>query len=705
MSVEAAVRLREGDRISHYRIVEKIGEGGMGCVFLAKDLHLRRSVAIKVLSENVSSDKSRLSRFEQEAVAASALNHPNILTIHEIGESDDSRFIVSEYVKGVTLREKVPHLTVTESVDIAIQIASALDAAHKHGIVHRDIKPENIMVREDGLVKVLDFGLAKLTEKQISFLNTEAETLAMVKTEPGMIMGTASYMSPEQARGLEVDRRTDIWSLGAVLFEMLTGHPPFGGETAMDIIASILNKEPKPFLSTNGSAEYSNIVLRSLQKSPADRYQTSNEMLADLRSLKHGREAESQFRNIPRSKTLPGKNTEVLPAVATSPVAKPIWTRRAYVGGVLFLLALASLLVIYQMSGRGLSTANSAQQSSSKASVNSPAYDMYVRGKVNVVSANRQDNETAIKLLEQAVDVDPNYAEAYAALAQAYNFKSFNFASESERKKLDEDAEVAVNKALALNPNLAEGHLARGLVLWTHTKRFPHEQAIQSFKRAISLNPNLDDAHQWLAAVYLHIGLLNEAWDEAQKALAINPNNTTGRFRLGVIEIYRGKYEDAVSTFKTVPPDVAPSMVNRNMATALFQLGRTDQAAVIVEDYLRNYPPDEDGGEVTSVKAMLLARAGKRQEAEETIKHAIEVGKGFGHFHHTAYNVASAYAIMNDPDEALRWLQDAADDGFPNYSYFEIDHNLDNLRKNPRFVEFLSRGKIQMERYKALANN
>src|SRR4029078_12299723 len=253
MSIERAKRLRKSDQIGHYQIMEQTGEGGMGVVFLAKDLRLHRNVAIKVLPETVSTDKSRLNRFEQEAVAASALNHPNILTIHEIGRSDNAKFIVSEYVNGFTLREKIPMLTVSESIDLAIQVASALEAAHKHGIVHRDIKPENIMVVEEGLVKVLDFGLAKLTEKQISFLNNEAATLAMVKTEPGMIMGTASYMPPEQARGLEVDCRTDIWSLGAVLFEMIAGYPPFEGETSMDVVASILNKDPRQLTSASGT--------------------------------------------------------------------------------------------------------------------------------------------------------------------------------------------------------------------------------------------------------------------------------------------------------------------------------------------------------------------------------------------------------------------------------------------------------------------
>jgi tetratricopeptide (TPR) repeat protein len=265
---------------------------------------------------------------------------------------------------------------------------------------------------------------------------------------------------------------------------------------------------------------------------------------------------------------------------------------------------------------------------------------------------------------------------------------------------MNENAEVAVEKALALNPDLADGHFARGIILWTHAKRFPHEQAIQSFKRAIALDPNLDEAHHRLGMVYSHIGLLNDALREVRKALEINPNNTMARFREGTIDAYQGNYEEAVAIFKKVPPDFSPSLINRNMADALFHLGRYSEASAVVEDYLKTYPQDE-GGNITSVKAMLLAREGRQREAEETIRRAIEVGQGFGHFHHTAYNIASAYAMLNKPDEAVKWLQDAADDGFPCYTFFEIDHNLDNIRSTPQFIALMARLKPQWERYKA----
>ena len=689
MSIETAKRLRKSDQIGHYQIMEQIGEGGMGVVFLAKDLRLHRNVAIKVLPETVSTDKSRLNRFEQEAVAASALNHPNILTIHEIGKSDNAKFIVSEYVNGFTLREKIPTLTVSESIDLAIQVASALEAAHKHGIVHRDIKPENIMVREDGLVKVLDFGLAKLTEKQISFLNNEAATLAMVKTEPGMIMGTASYMSPEQARGLEVDCRTDIWSLGAVLFEMIAGYPPFEGETSMDVVASILNKEPRQLTSASGTLRINDIIYHCLQKKPSDRYQSAGELTADLRFLKRAHDAKAD----PDVRLLKN-NTAVTEVLSTSSTRRWLVSdpKRVIVAGLAPVLAAAAIAIYVWAPGASHTSITNSQRS--------PAYDLYVRGKVKVTNVNRDDNDAAIKLLEQAVAIDPNYAEAWAELAKGYVFRSFNFARDPEQRKLNEDAEVAVEKALELNPNLPEGHLSRGLVLWTHTKRFPHEQAIQAFKRAIALNPDLDEAHQWLSVVYIHIGLFDEATEEINKTLEINPNNTAVRLRMIAVNTYQGKFEEAIGVVKTTPPDQYPANLNRIAADSLVQLGRLNEAETVIDEYLKAYPDDE-GGNVTSVKAILLVKEGKQREAEATIQRAIEIGKGFGHFHHSAYNIASAYALMKKPDEAVNWLQNAADDGFPCYPYFEIDHNLDNLRQDARFITFMSKLKERWLKYKA----
>src|SRR5882762_7073457 len=241
-----------GKKLGRYKIRSKLGAGGMGEVYLAEDTRLKRKVALKVLPENIAADTDRLLRFEREAHSASALNHPNILTIFEFGTESGRHFLAAEFVKGETLRGRLDkeNLTVSTTLDITLQIASALSAAHEAGIIHRDIKPENLMIREDGYVKVLDFGLAKLSEPPAVAggfdADEEAATRMQLQTQAGIIMGTVAYMSPEQARGRPVDARTDIFSLGVVLYEMLCGHQPFTGETINHKIVAILEKEPLP---------------------------------------------------------------------------------------------------------------------------------------------------------------------------------------------------------------------------------------------------------------------------------------------------------------------------------------------------------------------------------------------------------------------------------------------------------------------------
>ncbi len=279
-----------GTKLGRYEIRSKIGEGGMGEVYLAYDTELDRPVAIKFLPADVAADQRRMQRFIQEAKAASALNHPNILTIYEIVQTDSARFFVSEFVDGVTLREHLrarpPKLG--QVLDIAIQISRALVAAHTAGIVHRDIKPENVMIRRDGYVKVLDFGLAKLLERGPSSIDSEAATKALVNTDPGAVMGTVNYMSPEQASGKQLDARTDIWSLGVVLFEMLTGHLPFQGQSPSHSIVSILDDEPPPLTRYLPDAPESlqDIVADALAKDPEARFQTTKQILSKLQRLK-----------------------------------------------------------------------------------------------------------------------------------------------------------------------------------------------------------------------------------------------------------------------------------------------------------------------------------------------------------------------------------------------------------------------------------
>lgn len=292
-------KLAVGQLVKHYQILEAIGEGGMGEVYLAKDTVLSRRVALKVLPHYVVRDPDRLRRFKQEARTASTLNHPNVCVIHEIGETDDGRpYIAMEYIEGVTLRQRMDEhaMKLGDALKIATEVADALTAAHEAGIVHRDIKPENIMIRRDGYVKVFDFGLAKLTERAHASESATTSTL-LLNSSPGMVMGTAAYMSPEQARGISVDERTDIWSLGVVLYEMVSGRAPFAGETPTDIVVGIVEKEAAPISHyiSDAPPELERIIRKSLRKDKDERYQIVREMAIDLRSLRKDLELDSQL--------------------------------------------------------------------------------------------------------------------------------------------------------------------------------------------------------------------------------------------------------------------------------------------------------------------------------------------------------------------------------------------------------------------------
>jgi serine/threonine protein kinase/Tol biopolymer transport system component len=318
-----------GQTVAHYRVLSLVGEGGMGEVYLAEDTRLGRRVALKLLAAAFTNDKDRMWRFMQEARVASALNHPNILTVHEIGRADGVDFIATEFIEGETLRPAMAkrQLKLTQALDIAAQVAGALAAAHAAGVVHRDVKPENIMVRPDGYVKVLDFGLAKLAGPGLK-LGNEASTVARVETNSGVVMGTVQYMSPEQARGLPVDARTDVWSLGVVLYEMVASRPPFVGETHSDTIVSILEREPPPLAlhAPEVSAELERIVTKALSKDKDERYQTVKDMAIDLRRLRRRLDVDAEIERSAPPAQLPSGSGETTAISSGAQQSEPAQT-------------------------------------------------------------------------------------------------------------------------------------------------------------------------------------------------------------------------------------------------------------------------------------------------------------------------------------------------------------------------------------------
>jgi serine/threonine protein kinase/Flp pilus assembly protein TadD len=331
--------LSAGTRLGPYEVLAPIGAGGMGEVYLAEDTRLDRKVALKLLPAEFTEDESRVRRFVQEAKAASALNHPNILTIHDIGQLDSRHYIAAEFIDGQTLRGRMAgdRMTLPEALDVAAQVANALAAAHEARIAHRDIKPENVMLRRDGYVKVLDFGLAKLTERPARETAAASATLS-AGTDPGTVLGTVSYMSPEQARGVEVDTRTDIFSLGVMLYEMIAGRRPFDGQTTTDVFVSILEREPPP-LQTEAPAELQRIIAKALRKNREERYQTAKDFLLDLKSL---REALTYETKTPAS-AISGDRVSVIQRHKVA----------AFAALVLLLLSIAGLAVYWQVGRAG----------------------------------------------------------------------------------------------------------------------------------------------------------------------------------------------------------------------------------------------------------------------------------------------------------------------------------------------------------------
>jgi serine/threonine protein kinase len=659
-----------GRTIGHYKISKRIGTGGMGEVYLATDITAGRKAALKLLPTRFTGDAERLKRFQQEARALVGLNHPNIVTVYEIGEDHSTHYMASELIEGETLRQRLTcgRMEVGEAIDVTIQVATALAVAHERGIIHRDIKPENIMLRPDSYVKVLDFGIAKLAEQEVPVTIPKDEALLLVETNLGSILGTVRYMSPEQACGAQVDRRTDIWSLGVVLYEIVTGRVPFSGESPGEAMSSILELEQPPLTSyvAHIPAELQQIISRTLRKDREERYHSTRELLEALKNFRRKLEFEAELE---RSAPTPSWFGRRIPA--------------------LYRLSAVIALVLCALIGSiFLKSAPDARALFQQARILAAHSSSHLEG--------RQNNPRVIQLLEQVVKTEPNFAEAHADLALAYTIRLFLYAP--AEKELEQKAYLEVERALSLNPNLAAAYLARGRLKWTPFHHFPHEDAINDFKRAIALDPNLDEAHHYLGLVLLHIGLLEEARAEFQAAVRLNPSNNGAQFRLGETLFFEGRFREARNVFERIDADFNPALREYQMSVSLLALGQAVQAETRLKHYLENHPEDR-GGLLASVEAMIFAAGSQEKEAEERIQ-AAQAKRGFGHFHHTEYNIACAYALMNKTNLAVDWFERAVNDGFNCYPMFKNDPNLDRLRNDARFHGIMETERLKWENYR-----
>jgi serine/threonine protein kinase len=690
-------------QIGAYRIIELLGKGGMGEVYLAIDPRLGRRVAIKLLPTEFTADAERVRRFEQEARAASALNHPNIITIHEIGQADGAQYIVEEYIDGETLRQRMnrERMTLTEAptiLDVAIQIAAALAAAHEAGIIHRDIKPENVMKRRDGIVKVLDFGLAKLTEPSAPAVDTQAPTRAAASTETGVVMGTPRYMSPEQARGEKVDARTDIFSFGVVLYEMVAGHPPFAGATASETIAAILRDSPPPLTDHAPEAprELERIVDKALGKNREERYQTIAELFSDLKDLKQELELQARAE---RPASTEGKKT--------TGAAMNISGNERKRKGLLFLASSLIVAIVvfayFQFVNNRAPVIDSAekphpqatseqQRAAKRYTDNTEAWQLCLKGNYY---ANRQSGEgfqKAIEHFRQALNLDPNYAPAWVGLAETYAWTGAMMGTLPPNDAFPK-VKAAAQKALELDETLAEAHTSLAFYLFFYERNWA--EAESEFKRALELNPNYPVARRWYARYLTAMGRHDEAIAEIKKAVELDPLSLNDNSMAAWILREARRYDEAIEQYrKTIEMDPNFRPAHAELGWAYLHKGMRQEAIAEFQKAIELAGISLEPGAMkkrvgigpVGSLAYAYGMAGNRDEALRLVE---ELKRLATQSYVSPYTIAGGYIGLGDKDQAFAWLEKACKERVGWLVFLKVGPLYDPLRSDPRFNDLL----------------
>jgi tetratricopeptide (TPR) repeat protein len=726
--------------------------------------------------------------------------------VYDVGVSDGMPYLVMELLEGETLESRVRRgpLPISQTVTLFTEIADALEAAHARQIIHRDLKPANIFITSRGRAKIMDFGIAY--QQSPSKPDGEPSLDPAALTKFGDPIGTLSYMSPEQARGERLQPTSDLFSLGIVMYEALTGIRPFQGNSVA-VVDALLNAEPGPLTALRPDVPpgLERIVSHLLRKNPAERTASASDLLAGLQAFNpaedavdvptpvvslrggaHSRGLRSSWRlaatamvlaisaagltyvlwpsmpsgiqslaflpvddqlapetseavnglieavgnDLGRNQTLqvlpPGAaavyrstaktaqeigaelKVDALLAVTASVDRDQIVLRASLVkanDGRSFwsstferprgeLLALQNDLSGGVARALGVAPAGPGRESIGARTPDSQAYDLYLRARYHASRWNERDIDQAIALLEQSTKIDESFGAAQALLGYAYGVMSANYRPSDQT--LMEKGFAAVAKALERGGAAPDAHMARGLLLWQPSEGFAFREALREYELALAERPSFDEAWNQRGITLFHAGHFDEAMRSIDRAIALNPANLNARFRIAPIRVYQQRYEDAVVALRRVPRESYLSQWTYQMAWALIALGRLNEAEQEIATSLARSTTDQ-GGVIHAARAMLRVKRGDRKGALADIEEAVARGRGFIHFHHTAYSIGAVYVQLGDFERAQQWIEEAAATGFPCFALFETDPFLSQLRERQQFRDFLVRLRREWE--------